>query len=128
MRVIVDTSVWIEFFKAHDPFFSRLKQLIEEQQAVAVECAFGELLQGSKNKKERKTIIEYWDNLPKINEGGLWIEAGLNSSLNKWLDNGVGLIDALLITFSRRNNLQVWSLDKKLLKQLDEVEKFTHTG
>ena len=68
---------------------------------------FAELLQGSKNNKERQIIIEYWDNLLKINEKNLWIEAGLSSSFNKWLDNGVGLIDPFLKTITRRNNLQV---------------------
>ena len=50
--IILDTSVWIEFLKNNPEYFSKIEYLLENQQVLAVECIFGELLQGEKNKSE----------------------------------------------------------------------------
>lgn len=122
--ILVDTSIWIEFFKTHDPVMSILKTEMRTQNIVAVECVFGELLQGAKNRRETDIITEYWQNLPKKNESGIWLEAGRLSSENKSFAKGIGLIDAFLIVFAKRHHAKIWSLDKKLLSALDSSEKF----
>ena len=58
----------------------------------------------------------------KIDYNDLWIQAGSLSSEKKYLNFGIGLIDAAIIVFARKNNLKIWSLDKKLLSRLEEVE------
>ncbi len=122
--ILVDTSVWIEFFKRHHPFFPTLQTLLEQQAVVAVECVFGELLQGVKNAREQTVILEYWDSLPKKKEQGLWIQAGCLSSDHKWLSKGVGLLDAFLICVARTHNLQIWTLDKKMASLISPSEIF----
>ena len=122
--IIPDTSVWIEFLKNNAEYFSKLKYLLENQQILAIECIFGELLQGAKNKREIEIISLYWENLPKaIIENG-WIEAGIFSSLNKLTSHGVGIIDSFIITTARKYNAQIWSLDKKLNSLLKREERF----
>lgn len=122
--ILVDTSVWIEFLKHHPPYFHTLEPLLEKQGVVAVECIFGELLQGVKNSREQTMILDYWENLPKKDERGLWLEAGILSSSHKCLSKGVGLIDAFLICFARTYRLQIWTLDKKLTSVLKPTENF----
>lgn len=122
--IVVDTSVWVEFLKCQPFFFPTLQTLLETQSVVAVECVFGELLQGVKNSKERTIIIEYWNNLPKRGEEGLWIEAGILSSEHKWFSKGVGLIDAFLICFTRKHKTRIWTLDKKLTSVLKPADIF----
>ena len=123
--ILVDTSVWINFFKHHHPTVPTLQTLLEQQAVVALECVFGELLQGTKNSREQTVILEYWNNLPKKEESGLWIEAGRISSDHKWLSQGVGLLDAFLLCFARTHNLQIWTLDKKLQSVLTSAENFS---
>ncbi|MEE9315780.1 MAG: PIN domain-containing protein, partial [bacterium] len=91
--IVVDTSVWIEFFKGNAPIFPKLKELVEMRQVIACECVFGELLQGARTKRERSILNEYWENLPKVDEHNIWIEAGTFSSEKKIQSKGVGLID-----------------------------------
>ena len=122
--IVVDTSVWVEFLKYQPFFFPTLQTLLETQSVVAVKCVFGELLQGVKNSKERTIIIEYWNNLPKREEEGLWIEAGILSSEHKWFSKGVGLIDAFLISFTRKHKTRIWTLDKKLASVLKPADIF----
>jgi len=122
--ILVDTSIWIEFFKHHNPYFPTLQNLLEQQAVVAVECVFGELLQGAKNSREQTVILGYWENLPRNNEQGLWIEAGILSSDHHWFSKGVGLLDAFLICFAQTHNLQIWTLDKKLASVITPSEIF----
>lgn len=112
--IILDTSIWIEFLKGNPNYFMVARYLLENQEVIAVECIFGELLQGAKNKKESEIIRHYWENLPKINHEGLWIKAGEYSSENNLLSKGVGLIDAAIIIAAQRISAQIWTLDKKL--------------
>lgn len=123
--ILVDTSVWVDFLKRKPFFFPTLQTLIETQSVVTAGCVFGELLQGAKNSREQNIILGYWENLPKREEEGIWIEAGLLSSTYKWFSQGVGLIDAFLICFARTYQLQIWTLDKKLLSVLKPAEVFS---
>lgn len=122
--IIVDTSIWIDFFKAKDPYFKKLKNLLDTNQVLAVECVFAELLQGARNEKERSIIKDYWINLPKHQETDLLIDAGILSSDKKWTSKGIGLIDSVIIITERKTNSRIWSLDKKLNSVLNDDEKY----
>lgn len=123
--ILVDTSVWIEFFKGKEPVFSLLRAHIEQQDVRAAECIFGELLQGALNKEERSLLSGYWHSLPKLDETDVFIEAGTYSGLNKLTSRGVGLIDAVILRLARRNELKIWTLDKKLRGVLQSGEIYT---
>jgi predicted nucleic acid-binding protein len=115
--ILVDTSVWIDFFRQSDPSIDNtLSDLLENNEVVALSAVFGELLQGAKNKEEEKIILEFWEYLPKIEEEELLIEAGKLSREHKFITKGVGLLDCCIMVACKLNNLQVWSLDKKLIE------------
>ena len=63
--ILADTSIWIEFLKNHNPYYTTLRNMLENQNVLTLECVFGELLQGAKNIHETKIITSYWNNLPK---------------------------------------------------------------
>jgi predicted nucleic acid-binding protein len=50
--IILDTSIWIEFLKNNSDYYSKVKDLLENRKVLAIECVFGELLQGAKSKRE----------------------------------------------------------------------------
>jgi len=122
--IIADTSVWIEFFRANSDYIDLMSAIIEERKIFAVECIFGELLQGVRSKRESQFVTEYWNHLPKVNEQGIWIEAGMLSFEEKWHSKGVGLIDLAIIVAAKRNRFKIWTLDKKLKKALSPQEIF----
>jgi len=123
--IIPDTSVWIEFLKNNQNFFPKMSKLLELGEILAVECIFGELLQGVKNKKEKEIILGYWKFLPKINCENVIIEAGMYSSENKLPDYGVGLIDAVILVHSIKSNSKIWTLDKKFWGIIPDNMKYT---
>jgi predicted nucleic acid-binding protein len=122
--IIADTSIWIEYLQQHEPIATRLPILMEGQQILVAEPIFGELLQGSRKVREQHMILDFWENLPKWDERGIWVKAGQNSSKEQWSAKGVGLIDAFIITLARETHSQIWTLDKKLSKLLKPSELF----
>ncbi|EMK26132.1 PIN domain-containing protein [Leptospira kirschneri] len=126
--ILVDTSVWIEFFRGNEPYYSELKELIESSEVLVHEVVFGELLQGCKNKNEVSFILEYWKNLNTLTSDGSFLSAGKLSFESKHIDKGIRLIDSVLINEVRSNKLRLWTLDKKILNVLDKKEIYSSRG
>jgi predicted nucleic acid-binding protein len=117
---ILDTSVWIEHLKSNQNFFPKISNLLETGEILAVECVFGELLQGVKNKPESEIILNFWTYLPKKHYKDIIIEAGEYSAKNKLLDHGVGLIDAIILMHGIKSNSKIWTLDNRFLRIIPE--------
>ena len=122
--IILDTSIWIEHLRNNQLYFPKVRKLLENREVLAVECVFGELLQGIKNKSEKEIIINFWTYLPKENYENIIIQAGEYSAQNKLLDHGVGLIDAIILMHSKKSNSKIWTLDNIFLKIIPEELKY----
>jgi len=76
-RVLVDTSVWIEFFRKNEPYFSIVTRLIDDEQVCCCGIILGELMQGAKSDRELATL----DDFPRVfsfipETPKLWAAAG----------------------------------------------------
>lgn len=116
--VLADTCVWIDFLKGKEPVFSHMVSLLENGEVLGCELVFAELLQGAKTKRERADLLEYQINLPGNSIDGAMMEAGLESGKNKWKDRGVGIIDAAIYLYAKKNKALIWTIDKKLISLL----------
>jgi predicted nucleic acid-binding protein len=119
--IIVDTSIWIEFFRLNPDYVLKLTPLLENRQVATLEPVFAELVYGSKSIKEKNVLMAYWNVLPKIwlPEGYLLDAAEFANSHNHQ-NPGIGLIDTILIKVTVENEAKLWTLDKKLIKWLNE--------
>jgi predicted nucleic acid-binding protein len=124
VTLIVDTTVWIEFFRGKLDYHQRLLPLIEAGQVLALQCVFGELLQGARTERERAVIERFWQALPEAEVPGLFLLAGRLASIERYAQKGVGVIDATIVASARRLKARVWSLDRKLNAVLLEGEKY----
>jgi predicted nucleic acid-binding protein len=122
--IILDTTVWIEHLRNNQDFFPKVSKLLETWEILAVDCVFGELLQGVKNNSEKEVILSFWKHLPKEHHEDLIIEAGIYSSKNKLLDKGVGLIDTQILMHAIKSNSKIWTLDAKCLRIIPEKLKY----
>jgi len=122
--IILDTSVWIEYLKGTQNFYPKISKWLETKEVLAIECIFGELLQGAKNDREKTIITNFWKYLPKENYGDIIIEAGIYSMENKLLDYGVGLIDAIILMHGIKSKSKIWTLDKKFLRIIPDEIKY----
>ena len=112
--IIADTSVWVEFLRSREPVHTRLNDLLERGMVLAAEGVFGELLCGARSRHESDILETYWRNLPKIDETGLWIEAGRLSSARGLPARGVGLVDAAILALAARTGADIWTLGRRL--------------
>ena len=119
--ILVDTTIWIEFFKSNPVFFNGMESLLESKEVITIEPIFAELLYGSRSHKERSIILSYWKVLPHIKfiEGTL-IESADFGNKGSYINVGIGLIDTILVKVTIENNYLIWTLDKKILNNLDK--------
>jgi predicted nucleic acid-binding protein len=124
MGIILDTSVWIEYFKRNDPWFNEVQSHLNMLNIKIIDPVFGEILQGALNRKEIDFIQKHIQYVPKIEIRNLFEKAGKYSFENKLVSKGIGLIDACLIYTTIETNSLLWTLDKKIVNFLDEKYLF----
>jgi len=120
MSVIIDTSVWIEYFKGKEDYFNLCQELIEKGEVKTIELIFAELLQGAMNQRETELIKSYFELIPKVEVDLLYIMSGEYSQNEKLFSKGIGLIDACIIKATIISNSKLWTLDKKIKAFLNE--------
>jgi predicted nucleic acid-binding protein len=123
MRVLVDSSIWIDYFKSGENSAS-LDFLIDENLIVINDIILAELVPFLRVKKQAK-IIRLLGALEKLPLQIEWteiiefqvscLEAGLN---------GLGIPDLLIAQNARQNQSRLYSLDRHfhLLSQVIEVD------
>ena len=120
--ILADTSVWIDFLRqTNTSVEKRMITHLEEGDLITVSAVFGELLQGTKNEKENKTILDYWINVPKLEEDDLFIEAGKLSARYKLFKDGVGLIECYILAGAVAYGYELWTLDKNLIYAFKKI-------
>lgn len=118
--ILVDTSVWVEFLKQTQEFTNEMVSLLESKKVIAFEPVFAELIYGSRSNKEKSVILSYWKVLPRIKMiEGSFLESADFANKNNYQNLGIGLMDALLTKAIIENNILIWTLDKKILTNLD---------
>jgi len=120
MEIILDSSIWFEYFKRHDPYFKEVQSLLNMLNIKIIDPVIGEILQGALNQNEINFIQEHIQYVPKIEIKDLFEKAGEYSFQNKLISKGIGLIDACLIYAVIETNSLLWTLDKKIISFLDE--------
>ena len=119
MDIIVDSSVWFEYFKRKDPYFQEVQNNLDALNIKILDPIVGEILQGALNQSEINFLKKYLQYVPKIEIKDLFEKAGDYSFQNKLISKGIGLIDASLIYATIETNSLLWTLDKKIINALD---------
>ena len=126
MTIILDTSIWIEYFIEKAEYFDICQQFLEKAEISTIEIIFGESLQGALNKREVEVIKAYYKLIPKIEIENLFMLAGEFSKDKKLINKGIGLIDSCIITATIRSNSKLWTLDKKIKAYLSDEFLFNN--
>jgi predicted nucleic acid-binding protein len=114
-KVLVDTSVWIDFFRKKEPYYTSVLALIDGDSIVCVDMIFAELLQGAQSKKEFNTIKEFlyiFDFLAESEK--VWELAGTTSFKLQRKGKPVGLSDCYIAAFCKVHNVKLFTKDKHL--------------
>lgn len=110
---LVDTCIWIEFFKPTSEIGNKLETLILENSIWLCGVVLFELTQGVKSEVEKTNILRTLSNLKYAEMSkSLWQKAGeLSASLKKKGIN-LPLSDIFIATIAIDYNLPIFTLDK----------------
>lgn len=108
MAILVDTSVWVRYFRASDPL---LRDLLENDYVASHPLVIGELACG--NLKQRKATLESLQCLPQtsiieFSEVLSFIER------HHLYGRGLGWIDLHLLASTLLDRSKLWTLDGPL--------------
>ena len=125
MQVLVDTSVWIDYFRGSGNAKS-LDLLIDENLIVTNEIVLAELLPFLKIKKQTK-VIELLHEINKTQLDIDWKE--IIEFQVKCLEsgaNGIGISDLIIAQNAKQNGSKIYSLDKhyRLLNQVLSIDLY----
>ncbi len=115
-RVLVDTSVWIEFFRKNEPWYSAVSDLMEREEVCCIGIVLAELMQGAKSEKELGTIREFlhvFDFLPEAGE--LWASAGELAFTLRRKGKAAGLSDCYIAAVAQSAGVRLFTLDKHFI-------------
>ncbi|MCP4268977.1 MAG: PIN domain-containing protein [Candidatus Brocadiaceae bacterium] len=125
MSILIDSSIWIEYFKSGNES-SKLDSLLDENLVVTNDIILTELIPFLKIKKQLKVIqlLREISCLPlHIN----WDEIiDLQVKCLKNGSNGIGIPDLIIAQNAKLNNCKIYSLDKhfSLISQVSKVKLF----
>ena len=121
MEVLVDSSVWIDYFQSAKRS-SSLDILIEENIIVTNDLILAELIPVLRIQKQPQ-LIQLLSLLPKLHLAIQWQEViEFQISCLRHGLNGVGVADLIIIQNALQNKVMIYSLDK----HFPIAEKFFH--
>jgi predicted nucleic acid-binding protein len=110
MSVLVDTSVWVEYFRSGNNS-EKLDFLIDENLIVTNDLILAELIPFLRVRKQRK-LTNLLLNINRLNLSINWgqiIEYQYKCLKNGL--NGVGIPDLIIAQNAKQNNCEIYSLD-----------------
>ncbi len=125
MQVLVDTSIWIDYFKS-GLNSEKLDELLDDNSVLTNDIILAELIPFLIIKKQQK-IVDLLTNIPLLTLKIDWTEiiqwqvACLNAGVN-----GIGIPDLIIAQNSKQKRSSIYSLDKHflLLNQVVDISLF----
>jgi len=126
-KVLVDTSVWIEFFRKNEPYHATVARLIDAEQICLTGIIVAELIQGAKTDKELSILLNFPQVFPLLPDTPqLWLEAGRLAYSLRRKGVTVGLADCFIAATAAGAKVPVATLDThfELLKKTAKVRLY----
>jgi len=112
-RILVDTSIWVEYFnRPESEYAQRLAEFLEMETVCVTGIILAELLQGAKTDAEFELLRKNLKVLPLLKESEkTWEKVGKLSFELQRKGTVIPLTDCLIAVLAQENNCQVFTLD-----------------
>ncbi len=111
-RILVDTTIWIEFFRGRSRAGDRLEILLMDNFVCTCGMVMFEVLQGIRSEGEKSKILTLLAGLPYIEmTKALWQSAAVLSTSLKKSGVSLPLSDIFIATIAIENDLSVFTID-----------------
>ena len=117
-NVLVDTSIWIEYFNKPDSRAGEsLENLLKERRVFCAGVVLTELLQGAKIEREFKLILESVTALPFLETKlTTWIDAGRISFSLRKKGITIPVTDIIVASLALESHCLIFTLDPHFKK------------
>ena len=120
-KLLLDTSVWIEFMRGSEPICSEVKVMLDRDTIVCVGLILAELLQGAKSVKESRFIRNFGDVFEFPAETvDRWCRAGELSATIRSKGVTVPLSDCFIAICASDTRSQLLTFDR----HFEEIARF----
>ena len=111
--IIVDTCVWIAFFREPDSEFTlHLKGLLRERKVIMVGMVMAEILQGVKARKEADLVKQSLGKLPYLEvTREIWETAGKMSASLRGAGVTIPLSDLIIAAVALSGGHEIFTID-----------------
>ena len=111
--VLIDTSIWIYYFRGEKEVYNKVNELIDSGKVCSLGLVIAELIQGAKTEKEVRVIKDMATVFPQLTEGAdSWEKAGVLSFQLKKVGKSIGLADCYIATIAKENEATIYTLDE----------------
>lgn len=114
-EVLVDTSVWVAFFRrdAAPPWRPALLDLLERDAVVLVDPIVAELLYGTRGERERAVVLDLARGVRQASiDLDLWVATGDLGRTWRARGRTLSIVDCLIAAAALRDGLALWTLDE----------------
>jgi len=121
-RVLVDTSVWVSYFRGGSPVISeKVDSLLAGDEVCVPKIVLAELVQGAKSEREISTIEDFFDAFTILDQSPeTWLKAGQLSRQLKNRGKTIHLLDCYIAVIAMENSCAILTLDDHF-KEIQKV-------
>ena len=113
-KILVDTSVWIDYFQNKDSSISEeMDRILSEDKVYVPKVVIAELIQGAKSSKETAVIEDFVEAFHIIDqEKDSWIKAGRLSRDLKKRGKTIHLLDCYIAVIAQEFGCKIFTLNR----------------
>jgi len=117
-KILIDTSVWIEYFRnKSSPIADRVDRILDEDEVCVPKIVISELMQGAKSTKELSIIRDFIEAFNVIDQrDDTWIKAGRLSYKLKKKGKNIHLLDCYIAVIAQENGCKIFTLNRHFLE------------
>ena len=121
-RVLVDTSVWIEYFRNPESEAATiLDGILDDHEVFVPKIVLAELMQGAKSGKEISIIGDFFEAFHVIDQSNeTWPKAGRLAYDLKKKGKTISLLDCYLAVLAKENSCAIFTLNRHF-KEISDI-------
>ena len=111
--VLIDTSVWIDYFRKRGEAYHKVSELINSGKVCCLSLIIAELIQGASTEREIDVIRDLPQVFPLLAESpDSWQNAGILSFHLRKAGKRIGLADCYIATVAKENDAAIYTFDR----------------
>jgi len=124
-KVLLDTSVWIDYFQnSSSPISEEVDRILSEDEVHVPKIVIAELIQGAKTSKEIAVIEDFLEAFYIIDQReDTWIKAGWLSYDLKKKGKSIHLLDCYIAIMAQQFECKIFTLNRhfKAIKKVTNI-------